>query len=188
MRIVAVLLLALAMVAASSFSRIGLEGPAGSEAEEKELLYLPNGRYLKLVSLGQASLVADVVYLWAIQFYSDYGREDRYTYLQHIFGEVIPELVVEGMLLTMADRRNNLAKQVEEEVRNHFGERVFRTVIPRNVRLSEAPSHGKPILLYDAHSKGAISYLQLADEILQRLAPPPPSAAPPSLTTSGESA
>jgi chromosome partitioning protein len=88
----------------------------------------------------------------------------------------------------MADRRNNLAKQVEAEVRSHFGERVFRTVIPRNVRLSEAPSHGKPVLLYDAHSKGAISYLQLADEILQRLAPPQPPAAPPSLTTPGESA
>jgi len=73
-------------------------------------------------------------------------------------------------------------------VRSHFGERVFRTVIPRNVRLSEAPSHGKPILLYDAHSKGAISYLQLADEILQRLASAQPPAAPPSLTTPGESA
>ena len=84
-----------------------------------------------------------------------------------------PRLALEGIVLTMVDLRNNLASQVEEEVRSHFGERVFRTVIPRNVRLSEAPSHGKPILLYDIHSKGAISYLQLADEILQRLAPPP---------------
>jgi len=92
MRVVAVLLLVLAMIAASAFARVRLEGPSGSEPEEKELLYLPNGRYLKLVSTGQASLVADVVYLWAIQFYSDYGRGDRYDYLQHIFGEVIPEL------------------------------------------------------------------------------------------------
>ena len=92
MRIVAILLLVLTMVATSSLSRVRLERPSGSGSDDKELLYLPNGRYLKLVSTGQASLVADVVYLWAIQFYSDYGREDRYTYLQHIFGEVIPEL------------------------------------------------------------------------------------------------
>jgi len=92
MRIVAVLLLVLAMVATSSFARGRLERPSNSGSDHKELLYLPNGRYLKLVSTGQASLVADFVYLWAIQFYSDYGREDRYTYLKHIFGEVIPEL------------------------------------------------------------------------------------------------
>ena len=82
----------LAMVVGSSFARLRLEDPTGLAPSDKELLYLPNGRYLKLVSLGQASLVADVVYLWAIQFYSDYGREDRYTYLRHIFGEVIPQL------------------------------------------------------------------------------------------------
>ena len=99
-----------------------------------------------------------------------------------------PELRIEGVLMTMYDDRTNLARQVVEEVRGFFGERVYRTVIPRNVRLGEAPSHGKPILLYDAHSKGAISYLQLADEILRRLAPPPPPGARPSLTTSGESA
>jgi tetratricopeptide (TPR) repeat protein len=92
MRVLAVISVVLAMVAAASFSRLHLEEAPGSDLAEKELLYLPNGRYLKIVSLGQASLVADVVYLWAIQFYSDYGREDRYAYLQHIFGEVIPEL------------------------------------------------------------------------------------------------
>jgi tetratricopeptide (TPR) repeat protein len=92
MRVLGVVLLVLAMVAASSISRLRLEEPPDPALSEKELLYLPNARYLKLVSLGQASLVADVIYLWAIQFYSDYGRKDRYTYLQHIFGEVIPEL------------------------------------------------------------------------------------------------
>jgi chromosome partitioning protein len=77
-----------------------------------------------------------------------------------------PGLEIEGILLTMFDVRNNLSHQVVEEVRSHFKEKVFKTIIPRNVKLSEAPSHGKPILLYDINSKGAESYLNLAKEIL----------------------
>jgi chromosome partitioning protein len=69
----------------------------------------------------------------------------------------------------MYDVRNNLAMQVARETREHFGEQVFRTVIPSNVRLSEAPSYGKPALLYDINSKGALSYLQLAEEVLERM-------------------
>ncbi len=79
-----------------------------------------------------------------------------------------PSLELEGIVLTMVDMRNNLSRQVEAEVRQHFGDRVYRTRIPRNVRLSEAPSHGKPILLYDIHSRGAVAYLKLAEEILAR--------------------
>ncbi len=77
-----------------------------------------------------------------------------------------PALDIEGILLTMFDSRNTLAHQVEEEVRRHFGSKVYNTVIPRNVSLGEAPSHGKPALLYDARSRGAQSYLSLAKEIL----------------------
>jgi chromosome partitioning protein len=82
--------------------------------------------------------------------------------------ELNPRLELEGIVLTMVDMRNNLSRQVEAEVRQHFGDRVYRTRIPRNVRLSEAPSHGKPILLYDVHSRGALAYLQLAEEVLAR--------------------
>jgi chromosome partitioning protein len=80
-----------------------------------------------------------------------------------------PDLELEGLLLTMFDVRNNLSNQVAREAREHFGDVVFRTPIPRNVRLSEAPSHGKPALLYDINSKGALSYLQLARELLERI-------------------
>jgi chromosome partitioning protein len=80
-----------------------------------------------------------------------------------------PRLEVEGIVLTMFDPRNNLAHQVAEEVKRHF--RVFESVIPRNVRLSEAPSHGKPALLYDVQSKGAQGYLSLARELLSGQAP-----------------
>ena len=81
-----------------------------------------------------------------------------------------PKLELEGIVLTMVDMRNNLGRQVEAEVRGHFGDKVYRTRIPRNIRLSEAPSHGKPILLYDIHSRGAVTYLKLAEEILERIA------------------
>ena len=76
-------------------------------------------------------------------------------------------LEIEGILMTMYDNRINLAQQVVEDVRKHFGAKVYQTVIPRNVRLSEAPSHGLPISLYDARSKGAESYAALAQEVIQ---------------------
>ncbi len=77
-----------------------------------------------------------------------------------------PSLEIEGILLTMFDSRNTLTHQVTEELRRHFGEKVYQTVIPRNVTLAEAPSHGKPAIQYDIRSKGAQSYLELAKEII----------------------
>jgi len=77
-----------------------------------------------------------------------------------------PKLAIEGILLTMFDERTNLSHQVRDDLENFFGNRVFRTVIPRNVRLAEAPSHGKPIFLYDPACRGATSYAQLAEEVI----------------------
>jgi len=79
-----------------------------------------------------------------------------------------PSLEIEGIALTMYDERMNLARQVAEEVRNHFGEKVYDTIIPRNVRLGEAPSFGKPIILYDIRSRGCEAYIHLAKEFIQR--------------------
>jgi chromosome partitioning protein len=78
------------------------------------------------------------------------------------------DLEIEGFLLTMFDSRLNLSNQVYEEVKHHFQEMVFETVIQRNIKLGEAPSYGKPVILYDASSKGAINHMNLAREILQR--------------------
>jgi len=83
-----------------------------------------------------------------------------------------PRLELEGVVLTMMDARNNLSRQVADEVRSHLGDRVFTTEIPRNVKLSEAPSHGRPALLYDVRSKGSLAYLRVAEEILRRHAIP----------------
>jgi chromosome partitioning protein len=78
-----------------------------------------------------------------------------------------PELAVEGILLTMYDERTNLSAQVARDLRDFFGSQVFETVIPRNIRLAECPSFGKPIILYDVRSRGAESYLQLAKEVMR---------------------
>ena len=79
-----------------------------------------------------------------------------------------PGLTLQGIVLTMFDRRNNLSDQVAADARGYFGDRVYDTVIPRNIRISEAPSHGKPVLLYDYRSTGAQAYIQLASELLRR--------------------
>ena len=79
-----------------------------------------------------------------------------------------PSLVIEGILLTMVDKRNSLSSLVEKDVRNHFGEIVYKTTIPRNVRISEAPSHGKPAILYDVKSQGSVAYIGLARQIIKK--------------------
>jgi chromosome partitioning protein len=102
------------------------------------------------------------------EFYALEGLTALLDTISRVRDTLNPGLAIEGLLLTMYDRRNTLARQVEEEVRTHFGEQVFHAVIPRNVRVSESPSHGMPVLLYDAASRGATAYRTLARE----LAPP----------------
>jgi chromosome partitioning protein len=100
------------------------------------------------------------------EYYAMEGLSQLLKTIRLIKRHLNPGLEIEGILLTMFDVRNNLSHQVAEEVQSHFKDKVFKTIIPRNVKLSEAPSHGKPILLYDINSKGAESYLNLAREIL----------------------
>ncbi len=94
-----------------------------------------------------------------------------------------PELAIEGVVLTMYDDRTNLAQNVATELKNYFGDRLFETTIPRNIRLAEAPSHGKPALAYDPRSRGAEAYIKLAKEIIGRMVP---IAAPVELVNSGQ--
>ena len=79
-----------------------------------------------------------------------------------------PDLSIEGLLRTMFDRRNTLATEVSTQLKKHFGDKVYHTIIPRNIRLAEAPSYGKPALVYDKRSKGAMAYLALAGEVMGR--------------------
>lgn len=94
------------------------------------------------------------------------GVSELLDTLMRIRRALNPQLAIEGILLTMFDERTNLSRQVVSDLRDFFGAQVFATVIPRNVRLAEAPSHGKPILLYDPHSRGCQSYLELAKEVI----------------------
>ncbi len=94
------------------------------------------------------------------------GVSELLDTLMRLRRSVNPELAIEGILLTMYDERTILSHQVAADLRSFFGAQVFNTVIPRNVRLAEAPSHGKPVLFYDIHSKGAESYIQLAREVI----------------------
>jgi chromosome partitioning protein len=102
------------------------------------------------------------------EYYALEGLSQLLKTVRAVKRSLNPSLELAGIVLTMYDGRNNLSLQVAEEVRRHFREGVFQTVIPRNVRLSEAPSHGKPALLYDVRSTGAQSYLALARELIQR--------------------
>ena len=88
--------------------------------------------------------------------------------IEQIKGSINPELEIEGLLRTMFDPRNNLANEVSAQLVAHFGDKVFRTVIPRNIRLAEAPSFGKPALFHDKESRGALAYLALAGEMIRR--------------------
>ncbi|HDP89820.1 MAG TPA: ParA family protein [Thioalkalivibrio sp.] len=102
------------------------------------------------------------------EYYALEGLSALVSTIEQIRSNVNPELQIEGLLRTMYDPRNNLANDVSTQLTEHFGERVYRTIIPRNIRLAEAPSHGLPVLLYDKTSRGALAYLALAGEILRR--------------------
>jgi chromosome partitioning protein len=102
------------------------------------------------------------------EFYALEGLSQLLSTVRQVQRGLNPALDIEGVLLTMYDKRLNLSKQVAEEVRDYFGDKVYRTVIPRNVRLAEAPSFAKPIVLYDLLSVGAQSYLELAREVIER--------------------
>jgi chromosome partitioning protein len=127
---------------------------------------------LGLLTLN-ALVAADAVLIpLHCEYFALEGLAELVGTLRRVRASLNPALDIEGVLLTMCDERTNLGQQVANDVRGFFKEKVFRTVIPRNVRLAEAPSHGIPAVLYDAKSKGADAYLALARELLERQAAP----------------
>jgi len=123
---------------------------------------------LGLLTVNALTAAASVIVPLQCEFYAMEGLAQIIKTINIIKERLNPDIYIEGILLTMFDRRNNLSFQVADEVREHFNGQVFNSVIPRNVRLSESPSYGKPVLLYDITSKGAVSYLDLAREIMLR--------------------
>jgi len=116
------------------------------------------------------ALVASDAVLVPLQceYYALEGMSHLVRTIERVRGNLNPHLELQGVVLTMFDRRNNLCDMVAEDVRDVFGEKVYQTVIPRNVRVSEAPSHGKPVLLYDLNCAGSQAYAHLASEVLKR--------------------
>jgi chromosome partitioning protein len=126
---------------------------------------------LGLLTLN-ALVAADAVLIpLHCEYFALEGLADLVGTMRRVRAALNPSLDIEGVLLTMFDERTNLGQQVANDVRQFFKEKVFRTVIPRNVRLGEAPSHGMPIILYDVKSRGAEAYLALAREVLERSTP-----------------
>ncbi len=121
---------------------------------------------LGLLTLNALVAADSVLIPMQCEYYALEGLTQLLSTIGLVRNDANPNLDIEGVLLTMFDRRNNLARQVEQDVRQNFDGRVFKAVIPRNVRLSEAPSFGKPIILYDITSRGCQSYLQLAQEFV----------------------
>ena len=123
---------------------------------------------LGLLTLNTLTAADSVLIPIQCEFYALEGLSQLLNTVRLVQKGLNPDLEIEGVLLTMYDRRLNLSKQVAEEAREYFGDRVFETTIPRNVRLAEAPSFGEPIVQYDVLSAGAQSYLALAREMLRR--------------------
>ena len=123
---------------------------------------------LSLLTLNALTAADSILVPMQCEYYALEGLSALIDTIEALKGRLNPTLEIEGVLRTMFDVRNNLANAVSAELTNHFGELVFRTIIPRNVRVAEAPSHGQSIVGYDKGSRGAIAYLGLAGEVLRR--------------------
>ncbi len=123
---------------------------------------------LGLLTLNALTAAHAVLVPLQCEFYALEGLSHLMSTIERVRRAFNPGLEIQGVVLTMFDRRNNLSDMVAEDVRSHLGARVYDTVIPRNVRVSEAPSHGKPVLLYDMNCAGSQAYMHLAGEVLRR--------------------
>lgn len=136
--------------------------------DEYDFILIDCSPSLGLITVNALTAANSVIIPVQCEYFALEGISKLLNTIKIIKSKLNPTLAIEGFLLTMYDNRLRLANQVYDEVRKHFQNMVFNTVISRNVRLSEAPSHGKPVLLYDPESKGAINYIELAKELIQR--------------------
>lgn len=123
---------------------------------------------LSMLTLNALVAVQSVLVPLQCEFYALEGLSHLVKTIERVQKTYNPELEIQGLVLTMYDRRNNLSRLVEDDVREYFGDKVYKTVIPRNVRLSEAPSHGLPAIVYDMKCTGAQAYIKLAKEVIRR--------------------
>lgn len=134
-----------------------------------EIILLDCPPSLNILTVNALTAAHGVMVPLQCEFFALEGLSQLLATIRRVQQRLNPSLVVDGIVLTMYDRRNNLSAEVARDVRDNLGDRVFDTIIPRNVRLSEAPSHGAPILAYDPDSTGAEAYRRLATEVLERM-------------------
>lgn len=137
-------------------------------AREYDYILIDSPPSLGLLTVNGLTAANSVLVPMQCEYFAIEGVAQLMNTVERVRDMLNPGLEIEGIALTMYDERMNLARQVSEEVRAHFGDKVYKTVIPRNVRLGEAPSFGKPIILYDIRSRGSEAYINLAKEFIQR--------------------
>jgi chromosome partitioning protein len=135
-------------------------------AGEYDYVFIDCPPSLGLLTVNALAAADTVLIPLQCEYFALEGVSELVSTLRRVQRSLNPRLEIEGVLLTMVDERTNLTQQVTGEIREHFKEKVFRTTVPRSIRLAEAPSFGKPILLYDIKSKGAEAYLDLAKEVM----------------------
>lgn len=136
--------------------------------ESFDLIVIDCPPALNMLTVNALVAADSVLIPMQCEYYALEGLSALVSTIEQIRASVNPELEIEGILRTMFDPRNNLANEVSAQLLKHFGDKVFRTIVPRNVRLAEAPSFGKPVLLHDKESRGALAYLALAGEMIRR--------------------
>lgn len=159
-------------------AEVQLTGKPGGEARLREALLTVRDQFdtvlidcppsLNMLTVNALVAADSVMIPMQCEYYALEGLTALVGTIEEIKASANPRLEIEGILRTMFDPRNNLANEVSAQLIEHFGDRVYRTLIPRNVRLAEAPSHGQPALVYDKESRGALAYLALAGEMLRR--------------------
>ncbi len=145
-----------------------LRNALGSLSAEYDYILIDCPPSLELLTLNGLCAAETVLVPVQCEYYALEGLSDLLSTIRIVKRSLNPSLDLEGVLLTMFDGRTNLSLQVSEEVKRHFPGKVYASVIPRNVRLSEAPSHGKPVMAYDPYSRGAEAYKMLAEELLEK--------------------
>ncbi len=159
-------------------AEVALMNAEGRERRLREALNKVNDDYdyilidcppsLNMLTLNALTAAQGVIIPMQCEYYALEGLSALVETIESLRASVNPQLEIEGLLRTMFDPRNRLANDVSNQLNTHFGDKVYRTLIPRNIRLAEAPSHGLPVIMYDKSSRGAVAYLALAGEILRR--------------------
>ena len=145
-----------------------LKSALGSIEGEYDFVLIDCPPSLNLLTVNGLTAAQAVLIPMQCEYYALEGLSDLVQTVKKVRAHLNPQLQIEGLLRTMYDPRNMLAQQVSAQLQQHFGDKVYRTVIPRNVRLAEAPSYGVPVITLDRQSKGALAYLALAGEMLSR--------------------